>query len=95
MAEWQTFAVELKGESEPVVVQTAAQDWAGVKFQADGIAVATLFEVTHKALLRIGHPVPRDRNGYLELLAGMPELVAEGDDDALDPTQPDPWEGSQ
>jgi hypothetical protein len=85
---WQKFAVLLKGEAEPVEVQTTARDWARVKLDpAEGLEAAGLtFQVVHLALVREGVAVPLDYDGFLDVLDGMPEPV-EGEPPALDPTR--------
>ena len=85
---WQKFRVELKGE-DPVEVQTNAKDWAAVVVDPNQPkALDMTFRVTHAALKRLGHSVPRDYDSFLEILESLPETVDE-DDSTLDPTQPD------
>ena len=86
---WQKMSVELKGEEDPVVVQTNALDWRLVSFDTaaplDGV-----WQATHRALVRTGANVPRDYEGFLEVLDGMPEVVEEDDLGPLDPTHAGP-----
>jgi hypothetical protein len=91
VSKWQQISVELKGEDVPVIVQTTAMDWAPVRAQAgaDSQPVDMLFQVAHNALRRIGHPVPRDYRGFLEVLDGMPETLEEADPDEARPTGED------
>jgi hypothetical protein len=86
---WQRFAVELKGEGAPVIVQTDARDWANVAIQADAPkAMDMTFQVVHSALLRTGHDVPRNYDAFLEVLEGLPESLDTDGGDQLDPTAP-------
>jgi hypothetical protein len=88
---WQRFAVLLKGEAEPIEVQTTARDWADVEIDpANPKAVSLMFRVTHAALVRTGHDVPRDYDGFLEVLDGMPEALDEEDATVMDPTGREP-----
>ena len=93
---WQRYAVTLKGEDGPVDVQTSAKDWAGLVLDATGgpKAMDMTFRVVHAALLRVGHEVPRDYDGFLEVLDAMPETVDEGDANLTDPTPAAPSDGS-
>jgi hypothetical protein len=88
---WQRFAVLLKGESEPVEVQVVARDWARVTLDPEvGLAAMSMtFQVVHNALLREGYSVPRDYDGFLDVLDGMPEAIDVADPHALDPTPSD------
>ena len=84
---WQRFAVTLKGEAEPVVVQTNARDWSDVTMDTGAPrALDMTFQVVHAALLRTGHDVPRDYDGFLEVLDGIPESLDDDANDQLDPT---------
>jgi hypothetical protein len=85
---WQRFAVLLKGESEPVEIQVVARDWAAVTLDpAEGLAAMSMtFQVVHNALLREGYSVPRDYDGFLDVLDAMPEALDAADPRALDPT---------
>jgi hypothetical protein len=87
---WQKFRVLLKGEGEPLEVQTSARDWAGLEIDmAAPRAMNMTFQVVHAALLRTGHDVPRDFDGFLEVLDGLPESLDGGEPNALDPTHAD------
>lgn len=84
---WQRFTVQLKGEDQPVEVQSSARDWAGVTMDPGAPrAMDMTFQVVHSALLRAGHDVPRDYDGFLEVLEGMPESLDADEGDQLDPT---------
>ena len=83
---WQRLRITLKGEDAPHEVTTSARDWASLTFDQIQTAGA-LFHVAHNALVRQGASVPRDYDGFLEVLDGMPEAVEETTADALDPTQ--------
>lgn len=83
---WQRLSVELKGEPEPVVVQTNAMDWRLVAFQPDA-PLDGLWQAVHRALVRTGAAVPKDYPGFLEVLDGMPEVV-DDDDGGLGPLDP-------
>jgi hypothetical protein len=89
---WQRFRVTLKGEAEPIEVATNARDWAAVVIDPGAPrAMDMTFRVVHSALLRAGvTEVPRNYDAFLEVLAGIPESLEDGDagDDAgpLDPT---------
>lgn len=84
---WQRFAVQLKGEDQPVVVQTGARDWSAVTIDPGAPrAMDMTFQVVHAALLRTGHDVPRDYDGFLEVLDAIPDALDEQDDALLDPT---------
>lgn len=90
---WQRLSVQLKGEAEPIDVQTSARDWAQVTLDpARARPIELLFQVTHLALLRLDHDVPRDFGGFLEVLDGMPETIEE-DATVMDPTQNVPSDG--
>jgi hypothetical protein len=88
LTRWQRFAVLLKGDAEPIVVQVVARDWATVTMDpAAGLAAMGLtFQVVHNALLREGVDVPRDYDGFLDVLDAMPEAIDDADPNALDPT---------
>lgn len=88
MQKWQRYAVLLKGESEPVVVQTTARDFAAVRIDGDAglAAVGIMFQTVQAALLREGYGVPRDYDSFLDVLEGMPETLDDGDPSALNPT---------
>jgi len=85
---WQTYRVELKGE-DPVEVTPNALDWRFVRldpaFPMDG-----MWQAVHRALVRTGAPVPRDLDGFLEALDGMPEAIEDDDVGPLDPTNAGP-----
>ena len=83
---WQRLSVPIKGEGEPIVVQTAAHDWRLVRFDPEA-PLDGLWQAVHKALVRTGAPVPKDYPGFLEVLDGMPEVVEE-DDDGVGPMDP-------
>lgn len=84
---WQRFSVDLKGEAEPVIVQTNARDWANVTIDPGSPkAMRMTFQVVQAALLRTGHDVPRDFDGFLEVLDGMPDALDDDTADQLDPT---------
>jgi hypothetical protein len=86
---WQRLSVQLKGE-DPIIVQTNARDWASVVIDPQAPkALDMTFRVAHNALRRTGHEVPRDYDGFLEILEGIPETVDADDSELLDPTQPD------
>lgn len=88
---WQRFSVELKGEAEPVIVQTNARDFANVVMDPGQVkALGIQFQIVHSALVRLGHPVPRDYESFLEVLEGVPEPLDEEDATALDPTSAAP-----
>lgn len=88
MERWQRYAVLLKGEAEPVIVQTNARDFATVKIDPEaGLeAVGIMFQTVQHALLREGVDVPRDYLGFLDVLDAMPEVLDTADPHALDPT---------
>lgn len=86
---WQTMAVPLKGEPDPVVVQTNALDWRRVRVDVDA-PIDGLWQAVHHALIRTGANVPRDYEGFLEVLDGMPEVVDGDDLDPMDPTNAAP-----
>lgn len=91
MSSWQRFRVELKGEAEPLEVQTDARDWAAVEIDPSAPkAMDMTFQAVWRALLRTGAQVPRDYEGFLEVLAGMPDTLEEGDPEQMDPTVPGP-----
>lgn len=87
---WQKFLVPLKGE-DAIEVQTNASDWASVVVDPTAAkALDMTFRVVHHALRRMGHDgTPRDYDGFLEVLDGMPETIGAEDADLLDPTHPD------
>lgn len=88
---WQRFRVVLKGEQEPLEIQTSARDWANVTMDPGAPkALDMTFRVVHSALLRAGASVPRDYDGFLEVLDGIPESLDEEDATLLDPTQSTP-----
>lgn len=88
---WQRFSVTLKGEDAPITVQTSARDWAGVRMDpGQPRAMDMTFQVVHSALLREGRDVPRDYDGFLEVLDGMPESLDAEDGTLLDPTNSAP-----
>lgn len=84
---WQTMRVLLKGE-DPVIVQTNARDWASVSIDPNNPkALDMTFRVAHHAMRRLNMDnVPRDYDGFLEVLDAIPETVEEDDGDLLDPT---------
>lgn len=84
---WQRLSVQIKGEDEPIMVETSARDWASLDFTELQTAGA-LFRVTHNALLR-SHQVnvPLNYDAFLEVLEGMPEALEESE--PLDPTRQD------
>jgi hypothetical protein len=91
---WQSFRVSLKGEAEPIDVQTNARDWANVPIDPGAPkAMDMTFRVVHAALVREGVGVPRNYDAFLEVLDGIPESVEEGDANALDPTNAEPSGG--
>jgi len=85
---WQTFSVQLKGESEPHIIETSARDWRSVQMDpAQGVAAMDMtFQVVHNALQRHGIAVPRDYESFLDVLDGLPEAIDGGDPNMLDPT---------
>lgn len=86
---WQSFRVKLKGDEE-VVVETNALDMASIIMDpANPRPVDLVFHQIHNAMVRQRMSVPRDYEGFLELLESMPEAVEEADPAALDPTRPD------
>lgn len=87
---WQRMQVELKGEPEPVVVQTTAQDWRRIRMDMGDSPIDALWQALHAALLREGASVPDDYEGFLEVLGGMPEVLDDGDPAPLDPTNAAP-----
>jgi len=88
---WQKMLVTLKGE-DPITVQTNARDWAAVVIDTQSPkALDMTFRVAHAALRRLGADnVPRDYDGFLELLDGIPETLDGEDADLLDPTRTAP-----
>lgn len=88
---WQRMSVQLKGEAEPIVVQTNARDWAAVVIDPNQPkAMDMTFRVVHHALRRLNNAnVPRDYDSFLEVLEGFPETLDGSDGELLDPTQPD------
>jgi len=88
---WQRFRVELKGESEPIVIQTNARDWSNVSIDPGAPkALDMTFRVVHAALVRNGANVPRDYDGFLEVLEGIPESLDADDSELLNPTDAAP-----
>jgi len=88
---WQRFSVELKGEDQPLVVQTNARDWAGVTIDPGAPkALDMTFRVVHAALVRNGVTVPRDYGGFLEVLEGIPQSLDGDDEEILTPTDAAP-----
>jgi len=88
---WQRFSVELKGEDGPLVVQTNARDWANVSIDPGAPkALDMTFRVVHAACVRTGVTVPRDYNGFLEVLEGIPQSLDGDDDELLTPTDAAP-----
>ena len=86
---WQRFLVRVKGE-DPVEVQTNARDRAAIVMDPNNPRPFDLiYRQVHSAMRRQGMPVPRDYEGFLEVLDDDPELIADEDPDDLDPTQPD------
>jgi hypothetical protein len=87
---WQSYRVQLKGE-DPIDVAPNALDWRFVRldpaFPMDG-----MWQAVHHALVREGAPVPRDYEGFLESLDGMPETTDDDVDEVgpLDPTDAGP-----
>lgn len=87
---WQRFAVPLKGNPEPVTVQTLAVDWRRVKLDPNA-PLDGVWQAVHYALVRTDASVPRDYEGFLEVLDGMPEaLDDDGEAGPLDPTNAAP-----
>ena len=82
---WQRMSVPLKGLPEPIEVQTSAHDWRRVRIDPDA-PIDALWQAVHNALVRTGAEVPRDFDGFLEVLDGMPETI--DGDDALAPLDP-------
>lgn len=86
---WQRFRVYLKGEDEPLEVQTIARDFTSIPMDpARGInAIDMSYRAVHAALLRMGvDAVPRDYDSFIdEVLDGFPDVLDE-DTDALRPT---------
>jgi hypothetical protein len=86
---WQRFRVWLKGEDEPIEVQTSARDFTAIPMDpAQGVQPIDMsYRAVHAALLRTGHTnVPRDYDSFIdEVLDGFPEVLDE-DTDALRPT---------
>jgi len=88
---WQRFSVELKGEDQPIVVQTNARDWSNVTIDPGAPkALDMTFRVVHSALVRTGVQVPRDYGGFLEVLEGIPQSLDGDDEDLLTPTDAAP-----
>ena len=54
---WQRLNVSIKGEGEPIQIETNARDWASISFD-DMQTTGALFRVTHNALVRIGRAGP-------------------------------------
>jgi hypothetical protein len=88
---WQRMRVQLKGEGEPIEVQTNARDWAAVVIDPNAPkALDMTFRVAHAALKRCGHEVPRDYDSFLEILESLPETIdADDDTSGLDPIPQD------
>jgi len=88
---WQRFSVELKGEDQPIVVQTNARDWSNVTIDPGAPkALDMTFRVVHSALVRNGVTVPRDYQGFLEVLEGIPTSLDGDDEELLAPTDAAP-----
>lgn len=85
---WQRFRVALKGEGDPVVVQTTGRDWAQVTMDpGQPRALDMTFQVVHLALMRTGYAnVPRNYDAFLEVLDGIPESLDADTTEQLDPT---------
>jgi hypothetical protein len=84
---WQRFRVELKGESEPIVVETCARDWASLVIDPETPRPMEMtFQVVHAALMRTGTEVPRNYDAFLEVLDGMPESLDAEELEQLNPT---------
>jgi hypothetical protein len=87
---WQTYKVELKGEDQPIEVQPNALDWRAVRLDPQ-LPMDGMWQAVHRALVRTGAPVPRDFEGFLEALDGMPEIADDGAElGPLDPTNQGP-----
>lgn len=85
---WQSFRVALKGD-DPVLVETNARDMASIVMDpANPRPLDLMFHQVHNAMVRQRMTVPRDYDGFLEALDGVPEPV-EAVADALDPTVPE------
>lgn len=86
---WQRFRVYLKGEDEPIEVQTTARDFTAIPLDpARGInAIDMSYRAVHAALVRLGvDAVPRDYDSFVdEVLDGFPDVIDE-DPTALHPT---------
>ena len=86
---WQRFTVYLKGEDEPIEVQTIGRDFTKIPMDpAQGVnPIDMSYRAVHAALLRMGvDAVPRDYDSFIdEVLDGFPDLI-EQDGDALRPT---------
>lgn len=86
---WQRFSVYLKGEDEPIEVQTTARDFTRIPMDsAQGLnPIDMSYRAVHAALLRMGvDAVPRDYDSFIdEVLDGFPDVLDE-DTDALRPT---------
>jgi hypothetical protein len=85
---WQRFRVHIKGE-DPVDVETNARDMASIVMDAaNPRPLDIMFQQVHNAMRRQQMSVPRDYQGFLEVLDAIPEALDEEDPDGLDPTQP-------
>lgn len=85
---WQRFLVTVKGE-DPVEVETNARDMAAIVMDAaNPRPMDIMFQTVHNAMVRQRMNVPRDYQGFLEVLEAIPESL-EDTADVLDPTQPD------
>lgn len=85
---WQKLRVQIKGE-DPVEVQTSARDWAAVTIDPTAPkALDMTFRVAHHAMRRLNMDnVPRDYDGFLEVLEAIPDTIEDEDTELLDPTQ--------
>lgn len=87
---WQRLRVRIKGQ-DPIDVQTNARDFASVIIDPSAPKALDLtFRIAHNALMRMGvDNVPRDYEGFLEVLDAIPESLDGEDASLLDPTQQD------
>lgn len=88
---WQRFLVTLKGE-DPVIVETNARDKATIVLDpANPRPFELMYRMVHNAMRRQRYDnVPRDFEGFLEVLADDPQPLDAEDSEALDPTQSGP-----
>lgn len=83
--------VWLQEIDEPIEIQTNRLDWIAVTTDVNNPRPLDMMaQVAHRALMRIGHDVPRHYLLFCEkCLDGNVEEIEEGDPEALDPTRTD------